>query len=146
MQAQAGSPERKRKLELVAIILSAYLRARPLGSVALPELIRAVYDAIDEADETAHLAEDDGPQPSRSIFDDHLVCLEDGLRMKMLKRHLLTVHNMSPDEYRQKWQLPADYPMVAPNYTKVRSSLAKQSGLGKKPSHKVGRSFRRRRP
>jgi predicted transcriptional regulator len=73
------------------------------------------------------------PTYGQTVFTDHLICMEDGLTMKMLKRHLLTVHGMTPDEYRAKWNLPADYPMVAAEYAKLRSSLALQSGLGLKP-------------
>jgi predicted transcriptional regulator len=73
------------------------------------------------------------PVFGQTVFDDHLICMEDGLSMKMLKRHLLTVHGMTPDEYRKKWNLPADYPMVASQYAKLRSNLAVQSGLGLKP-------------
>ncbi len=70
---------------------------------------------------------------SKPASEDHLVCLEDGLTMKMLKRHLITVHGLTPDQYRAKWGLPSDYPMVAANYAKLRSSLAKESGLGLRP-------------
>ena len=73
------------------------------------------------------------PTYGQTVFDDHLICMEDGLSMKMLKRHLLTVHGMTPDEYRAKWGLPESYPMVATEYAKLRSSLALQSGLGLKP-------------
>ena len=73
------------------------------------------------------------PTYGQTVFGDHLICMEDGLTMKMLKRHLLTVHGLTPDEYRTKWNLPADYPMVASDYAKLRSSLALQSGLGLKP-------------
>jgi predicted transcriptional regulator len=73
------------------------------------------------------------PVFGQTVFDDRLICMEDGLSMKMLKRHLLTVHGMTPDEYRAKWNLPGDYPMVASQYAKLRSSLAVQSGLGLKP-------------
>jgi predicted transcriptional regulator len=73
------------------------------------------------------------PVYGQTVFGDHLICMEDGLTMKMLKRHLLTVHGLTPDEYRQKWGLPDEYPMVAAEYAKLRSSLALQSGLGLKP-------------
>jgi predicted transcriptional regulator len=72
------------------------------------------------------------PTFGQTVFGDHLICMEDGLSMKMLKRHLLTVHNMTPDEYRAKWELPESYPMVAAEYAKLRSTLALQSGLGLK--------------
>ena len=73
------------------------------------------------------------PTYGQTVFGDHLICMEDGLPMKMLKRHLLTVHGMTPDEYRTKWRLPPNYPMVAADYARLRSSLALQSGLGLKP-------------
>jgi predicted transcriptional regulator len=72
--------------------------------------------------------------PKRSVFPDHIVCLEDGKKFKSLKRHLMTDHGLSPEEYRTKWGLPLDYPMVAPNYSATRSALAKSSGLGRKPA------------
>ncbi len=79
----------------------------------------------------------DKPQPAvpikKSVFPDHIVCLEDGKKLKMLKRHLKTAYNMSPEQYRERWGLPLDYPMVAPNYARHRSSLAKKIGLGTKP-------------
>ncbi|MGB3796162.1 MAG: MucR family transcriptional regulator, partial [Alteraurantiacibacter sp.] len=74
-----------------------------------------------------------------SVKNDHLVCLEDGKKMKMLKRHLMTDHGMSPEEYRERWNLPADYPMVAPDYAEKRRELAKKIGLGRKPGQKRGR-------
>ena len=77
------------------------------------------------------------PQPAvpvkKSVFPDHIICLEDGKQLKMLKRHLKTAYNMTPEQYRERWGLPVDYPMVAPNYAQHRSSLAKQIGLGTKP-------------
>ncbi|HET6308956.1 MAG TPA: MucR family transcriptional regulator [Rhodopila sp.] len=80
-----------------------------------------------------------------TVFGDRLICMEDGLTMKMLKRHLLTVHGMTPEEYRAKWNLPADYPMVAADYAKLRSSLAVQSGLGLKPEDRPGKKRKSRR-
>jgi predicted transcriptional regulator len=84
------------------------------------------------------------PAVGQTVFDDHLICLEDGLSMKMLKRHLLTVHGMTPEEYRAKWNLPDDYPMVASQYAKLRSNLAVQSGLGLKPQDRPASSGSRR--
>ena len=79
----------------------------------------------------------DRPQPAvpvkKSVFPDHIVCLEDGKKLKMLKRHLKTAYDMSPEQYRERWGLPPEYPMVAPNYARHRSSLAKKIGLGTKP-------------
>ena len=82
------------------------------------------------------------PEFGQTVFDDQLICMECGLSMKMLKRHLQTVHGMTPAEYREKWDLSGDYPMVAANYAKLRSSLALESGLGLKPNAKAGRLAR----
>jgi len=82
------------------------------------------------------------PEFGQTVFDDQLICMECGLSMKMLKRHLQTVHGMTPAEYREKWELSSDYPMVAANYAKLRSSLALESGLGLKPDAKAGRLAR----
>ena len=85
------------------------------------------------------------PDYGQTVFGDHLICMEDGLSMKMLKRHLITVHGMTPEDYRAKWGLPDDYPMVAADYAKLRSSLALQSGLGLKPEDRSIKSSKRRR-
>ena len=85
------------------------------------------------------------PTYGQTVFGDHLICMEDGLSMKMLKRHLLTVHGMTPDQYRAKWGLADDYPMVAADYAKLRSSLALQSGLGLKPEDRPTKSRKSRR-
>jgi predicted transcriptional regulator len=85
------------------------------------------------------------PTYGQTVFGDHLICMEDGLTMKMLKRHLLTVHGLTPEEYRAKWNLPADYPMVASDYAKLRSSLALQSGLGLKPEDRPAKKRKSRK-
>jgi predicted transcriptional regulator len=85
------------------------------------------------------------PEYGQTVFEDRLICMEDGLTMKMLKRHLLTVHGMTPDEYRAKWKLPANYPMVAPQYARLRSDLALESGLGLKRQDRPKRGRRKRR-
>jgi predicted transcriptional regulator len=85
------------------------------------------------------------PTYGQTVFGDHLICMEDGLTMKMLKRHLLTVHGLTPDEYRVKWNLPPDYPMVASDYAKLRSSLALQSGLGLKPEDRPAKKRKSRK-
>ena len=123
-------------LELTAKIVSARVRGNQLATAALPELIQSVYRSLTTAG-TAQPA----PAPltpavpiRKSVFPDHIVCLEDGMKLKMLKRHLQTSHGMTPEQYRQKWDLPAAYPMVAPGYADHRSSLAKQLGLGQRPA------------
>jgi len=106
-----------------------------LTAQIVPPLIQEVYKTL--AGVGKQSAPADRPQPAvsprKSVFDDYIVCLEDGQKLKMLKRHLKTAYSMTPDQYRERWGLPPDYPMVAPNYAKHRSSLAKQSGLGTKP-------------
>ncbi len=122
-------------LRLTATIVSAHIRNNQVAPEALPKLIQAVHRSL----ATAGTAE---PAPApltpavpirKSVFPDHIVCLEDGKKLKMLKRHLRASYGMTPEHYRQKWALPADYPMVAPNYASHRSNLAKQLGLGRKP-------------
>ncbi len=121
-------------LGLTEKIVSAHIANNAISSADLPNLIRAVYDALGNVRAAGETAPK--PKPAvpikRSITPNYIVCLEDGRKMKMLKRHLKTDHNMTPKEYRQRWQLPPNYPMTAPNYAKARSELAKKIGLGKK--------------
>ena len=109
----------------------------PCGSSDLPALIQSVFDTLSglASDEPATPVELTPAVPiRRSVTDDHIVCLEDGKRLKMLKRHLMTNHGLTPEEYRARWGLRPDYPMVAPNYSVQRQVLAKQIGLGRKPA------------
>jgi len=119
-------------LEHTTEIVSAHVANNPVPVSDLPELIRQVYNTLAQVDASAPQAEK--PQPAvpikRSITPDYLICLEDGKKLKMLKRHLKTAYDMSPEDYREKWSLPHDYPMVAPNYAAQRSTLAKKIGLG----------------
>ena len=119
-------------LGLTAQIVSAHVSNNSVTTDALPSLIQEVYRTLSGVGKEQ--APPERPQPAvpvkKSVFPDHIVCLEDGRKFKSLKRHLRTKYNMSPDEYRAKWALPKDYPMVAPNYAKARSDLAKQMGLG----------------
>jgi predicted transcriptional regulator len=120
-------------LGLTAQIVSAHASNNELESGALPVVIRAVYDTLSRiGDASAAPVERAAPAvPIRkSVFPDYIICLEDGKRLKMLKRHLATSYNLTPDQYREKWGLDASYPMVAPNYAERRSELAKQIGLG----------------
>ena len=122
-----------RFIELTADIVSAYVGNNPVPAAQLPELIASVNAAVGQlGGSVAQPARTAVPavNPKRSIFPDHIICLEDGKKFKSLKRHLRTDFGLSPDEYRAKWGLPADYPMVAPNYSATRSALAKSSGLG----------------
>ena len=122
-------------LGLTAQIVSAHVSNNAVAPEALPGLIQDVYRTLSGVGKEPVQA--DKPQPAvpvkKSVFPDHIVCLEDGKKLKMLKRHLKTAYNMSPEQYRDRWGLPPDYPMVAPNYAKHRSSLAKKIGLGTKP-------------
>lgn len=114
-------------------IVSAHLGQNAVSPTDVPELIRSVHNALTDIGGTQEKEEELVPAvPIRqSVKPDYLVCLEDGKRLKMLKRHLMTAYGMTPEEYRQRWGLPADYPMVAPNYAKQRSELAKRIGLGR---------------
>ena len=113
-------------------IVSAHISNNEIGSAELPKLIQDVYRAL-LALSTGNI-EMENLQPAvpikKSVFPDYIVCLEDGKKLKMLKRHLMTAYGMTTEEYRTRWNLPADYPMVAPNYAKRRSGLAKEIGLG----------------
>jgi predicted transcriptional regulator len=120
-------------LALTAQIVSAHAGNNDLDPGALPGMIRAVYDTLSNVDKvpTAPVERAQPAVPIRkSVFPDFIVCLEDGKRLKMLKRHLSASYNLTPEQYRQKWGLDSSYPMVAPNYAERRSELAKQIGLG----------------
>lgn len=122
-------------LELATDVVAAYVSNNPVEADALPGLIKAVYQTM--VDTLSREDRDTGEKPvpaidpDQSIQDNYLICLEDGKKYKSLKRHLRTSHEMTPKAYTDKWGLPADYPMVAPNYSKQRSKLAKRTGLGK---------------
>jgi predicted transcriptional regulator len=123
-------------LGLTAQIVSAHVQKNAVAVEELPSLIREVYKTLSSVSEAAAPAEAAKPAvpATRSVFADHMVCLECGKQMTMLKRHLMTEHNLSVDQYRAKFNLPPSYPMVAPNYAATRSSLAKQMGLGRSRS------------
>ena len=160
-------------LTLSAQIVAAHSANNEVGIEALPIIIRNVYNTLADlgpADVGNSVAvsyphnvqnephHDHGehdpshahnvyvhPTYGQTVYNDHLICMEDGLAMKMLKRHLLTVHGMSPDEYRAKWGLPSNYPMVAIEYAQLRSSLALQSGLGLKPEDRPSKKRKNRK-
>jgi predicted transcriptional regulator len=121
-------------IEMTSEIVSSYVEKNTIGASELPALIQSVYRALSGVTTTVEVVEAPVKEPAvplrRSITPDFLVCLEDGRKFKSLKRHLRTRYNLSPEDYRAKWGLPKDYPMVAPNYAKARSDLAKQMGLG----------------
>ena len=126
-------------LELVSQIVSAYVSKNSLPSGELPQLIKTVHEALRNPDHAVASPLEPAVPIKKSIKPDYVICLEDGKKLKMLKRHLRTSFNMTPDEYRQKWGLSSDYPMVAPKYAARRSELAKKIGLGRKPGQKVKR-------
>jgi predicted transcriptional regulator len=121
-------------VEMAAEIVSAYVSANQVPPHELPGLIRTVYSALQEVSgtigRTQELAQEPAVAIKKSVTADYIICLEDGKKFKSLKRHLRTRYGMTPDEYRAKWGLAHDYPMVAPNYAKERSNLAKRMGLG----------------
>jgi predicted transcriptional regulator len=121
-------------VELTADIISAYVSNNTVVASDLPAIISDVHDALSKASSRIGQTEREELRPAvalkKSVTPDYIVCLEDGKKFKSLKRHLRTHYNLSPEEYREKWGLPHDYPMVAPNYAAARSQLAKQMGLG----------------
>ena len=124
-------------LHNVVSIVAAYVGNNSLRAADLPELIGAVHLAINrlamtpgDPDEPAKAAENPAVAIKKSVTKDHIICLEDGKKFKSLRRHLSSFHGLTPDAYRAKWNLPSDYPMVAPTYSATRSQLAKDSGLG----------------
>jgi len=121
-------------VRLAAEISAAYVSANPVQAQDLPALIRTIYNALVEVSGAASVAPEAAQEPAvaikKSVTADYIICLEDGKKFKSLKRHLRTRYAMTPDEYRAKWGLAHDYPMVAPNYAKERSNLAKRMGLG----------------
>jgi predicted transcriptional regulator len=120
-------------IELTANIVSAYVRNHSVPASDIPGLISQIHASLARVSSGADLASEPlkpAIPVKKSISPEFLVCLEDGTKLKSLKRHLRTQYNMTPEQYRDKWDLPADYPMVAPNYAAARSQLAKQMGLG----------------
>lgn len=123
-------------LALTTDIVSAHLSNSQVAAEEIPNIIQKVYKTLSSVGSDS-IGSAERPQPAvpirKSVTDDYIICLEDGKKLKMLKRHLKSAYNMSPEEYRERWGLAADYPMVAPNYAKQRSNLAKELGLGKNP-------------
>jgi len=121
-------------VSITATIVAAYVSNNSIASNELPGLIAETHAALSRAAGRAPSVEREETKPKvavkKSIMPDYLICLEDGKKFKSLKRHLRTHYNLSPEEYREKWGLPTDYPMVAPNYANARSQLAKKMGLG----------------
>ena len=129
----SGSPE---LVNITATIVAAYVSNNSISLNDLPGLIADTHAALSRAAGRAVLIEREESKPKiavkKSVMADYIICLEDGKKFKSLKRHLRTHYNLSPEEYRDKWSLPSDYPMVAPNYSATRSRLAKDNGLGRK--------------
>jgi predicted transcriptional regulator len=136
MDGESGAGARDNDiLRLSADVVAAYLAQNAVQPAAIPDIIRQVHDTLAHLGRPEELRPVERQKPavpiSRSVQDDHIVCLEDGKKLKMLKRYLRSKYNLSPEEYRRKWGLPAEYPMVAPAYAARRSDFAKQIGLGK---------------
>ena len=125
-------------LALTSDIVAAHASNNAVPSSELSGLIEAVFGTLSSLSQPAEPVVELKPAVSikKSVTDDYLICLDDGKKLKMLKRHLKTAYNMTPDDYRAKWGLAHDYPMVAPNYAKKRQELAKKIGLGRKPKKK----------
>ncbi len=137
MPSDRDDPPSPATLQFASEIVAAYVSNNSLAVDELPEMIRTVHGVLAAlGDETAGAMPQQGPAVSidESVTDEYLICLEDGKKLKMLKRYLRSRYGLSPEEYRAKWGLPADYPMVAPNYAAQRSKLAKKIGLGQNNS------------
>ena len=121
-------------LGMVTQIVSAHLSNNSVAIADVPKLIESVHSSLSSVDKGGSTPPRPDPAvaPNKSVTNDYIVCLEDGTKHKMLKRHLMSAFGMTPEQYRQRWGLAKDYPMVAPNYSKVRSALAKKAGLGTK--------------
>lgn len=123
-------------LRMAVDVVAAYVSNNQVASTQIPDVINSVFASLTELEGAPPEVKAEPQKPAvpirRSVTPDYIVCLEDGKKLKMLKRHLQTTYNMSPEEYRAKWGLSSDYPMVAPNYARQRSEFAKQIGLGRK--------------
>ncbi len=130
-----GNLRKENLLALVTEIVSAYLSNNDISKDAIPDLITTVFTSLENVESDVHRDNITDQKPAvsirRSLTPEHIICLEDGKKLKMLKRYLRTNYNMTPEDYRIKWNLPRDYPMVASNYAKQRSDFAKSIGLGK---------------
>jgi predicted transcriptional regulator len=135
LEAEPEGPSGEDLLRLGAEIVAAYVSRNTVSAEAVPDLIRSVYQSLEGLGQDTPALPAERPKPavpiSRSIQHDYIVCLEDGKHLKMLKRYLRSRFDMTPDEYRRRWGLPADYPMVAPAYAARRSDFAKKIGLGR---------------
>ncbi len=139
----AETVSRDEVLRMSVDVVAAFVSNNQLSSAQIPEVIDTVFRSLYALDGTTAEAKPEPQKPAvpirRSVTSEFIVCLEDGKKLKMLKRHLRTNYNLTPEEYRAKWNLSPDYPMVAPSYAKQRSEFAKKIGLGRKPGEKVGK-------
>ncbi|HXP32278.1 MAG TPA: MucR family transcriptional regulator [Stellaceae bacterium] len=130
-------------LRMTADVVAAYVRNNSLPTTQLTEIISAVYESLRTLEGKGGEMRGEAQKPAvpirKSVAPDYLICLEDGKKLKMLKRHLRSAYNLTPDEYRHKWGLPLDYPMVAPNYALQRSAFAKKIGLGRGGGRTAGK-------
>ena len=128
--------DKNKLIDMTAEIVSAYVGNNEVAAGDLPSLVQNIYNSLNNVAQGLSADEEEPAKPAisvrRSVTPDYIICLEDGKKFKSLKRHLRAHYDMTPEEYRTKWGLPKDYPMVAPNYAKARSALAKQMGLGQK--------------
>ena len=135
-EGEAGALSKTDLLRLSTDIVASYVGRNAVGPNAVPDVLSQVYEALNRLGEPAPAAQPQQRQRpavpiSRSVQHDHITCLEDGKQLKMLKRYLRSRYDLSPEEYRRKWSLPPDYPMVAPAYAQRRSAFAKEIGLGR---------------
>jgi len=132
---------REELLKMTAKVVASYFGNNSVPAAQISDIIKSVHGSLASLDGSSDASRGPAQKPAvpirRSITPDFVICLEDGKKLKMLKRHLRTTYNLTPEEYRAKWGLPADYPMVAPNYAKQRSNFAKKIGLGRKPKAKT---------
>lgn len=139
--------DQSKLLDQTASIVTAYVTKNPLPAADLAGFIRSVHTSLSGLAGSVQFEEPEAKTPAvsikKSIGPDYIICLEDGKKFKSLKRHLRTTYNMSPEDYRAKWNLPRDYPMVAPAYSAARSQLAKQMGLGARPKAAPARRGRK---
>ncbi|MCA1406601.1 MucR family transcriptional regulator [Ensifer sp. IC3342] len=131
---ESRSDREERRLELTSRVAAAYLSRNVVPAGDLPNLIQQIYASLDGNSQAEPAVEPQRPAVSvkKSVGDDFIICLEDGKKFKSLKRHLMAKYGLTPEQYREKWKLPADYPMTAKNYARQRSELARASGLGKR--------------
>ena len=151
MDTETGDPNRHRELlAMTAEVVSAYAGNNLLAATQLSEVINTVFATFAGLERSGGADKSEALKPAvavrKSVTPDYIICLEDGKKLKMLKRHLRSTYNMTPDEYRAKWGLPPDYPMVAPNYAEQRSVFAKKIGLGRKTGQKIPRRGRKQKP